>query len=61
MAHAILLRAVGKKPAKPATREATMARANCPELNRAVRLAERQIDKTGEVKSLPPSPLGAYY
>ena len=30
-----------------------MACGNCPELNRAVRLAERQIDKTGEVKSLP--------
>ena len=43
-------------PAKPATHKASMARANCPELNRAVRLAERQIDTTGEVKSLPHAP-----
>lgn len=43
-------------PAKPATREATMARAKCPELDRAVRRAERQIDRTGEVKSLPHPP-----
>ena len=56
MAHAIFLRAVGRMPAKPATREATMARAKCPELNRAVRRAERQIDRTGEVKSLPHPP-----
>jgi hypothetical protein len=55
MAYAIFLRTVGKMPAKPATRD-TLARAKCPELNRAVRLAERQIDKTGEVKSLPHAP-----
>jgi hypothetical protein len=56
MAHAILPGAVEKTPAKPATLEVTRARANCPELNRAVRLAERQINRTGEVKSLPHPP-----
>lgn len=40
-------------PAKSAEREATIADAKRSELSRAVRRTERQIDRTGEVKSLP--------
>lgn len=61
MAQAILLRAIPKVPAKTAAHKTTMARAKSFELNRAVRLAERQIDRTGEVKSLPHPFLGAFY
>lgn len=48
-------------PAKTAAHKTTIARAKSFELNRAVRLAERQIDRTGEVKSLPHPFLGAFY
>jgi len=43
-------------PAKPAEGGAAATVVKRSELSRAVRLTERQIDRTGEVKSLPQRP-----
>jgi hypothetical protein len=56
VARTPLGRVVGKVPAKPAEGEAATAVVKRSELCRAVRRTERQIDRTGEVKSLPQRP-----
>jgi hypothetical protein len=53
VARTPLGRVVGKVPAKPAEGEAATTVVKRSELSRAVRRTERQIDRTGEVKSLP--------
>ena len=53
MARAINERRPGKEPAKRETREPPATRAQCPELSRAVRRAEREFDNATEIKPLP--------